>query len=383
MSERKKNKPSRTVARTRKATEPAKRKKADPVALGDIAANLAADLVTELASDATPRTDVASDEGNGATRRQADWTMLSRAVLGEPEYTVNQVAQASGISRHTLGLLWSAMGFPPVPDDEAIFTIRDVAALELAARAQGPTPLDDPSVVQLTRTMGQALSRVADTETGLLPPVGEARDIALSEDVLNTTERIVGFMWRRHLLASLWRRSAAGEVGLEGEAPQVVGFADMVDFTTISQEIGEYRLAQLVARFETLVYDHIPAHHGRVVKMIGDEVLFLADEVGQGAEIALGLVESHERDDTLPQIRVGLAVGPTVEFQGDRFGPTVNLASRLVNFAKPATVLVSEHVAESLGGSSGFAVKKLGSKPKLKGFGRVTAFALKRAQAQQ
>ena len=83
---------------------------------------------------------------------------------------------------------------------------------------------------------------------------------------------------------------------------------------------------------------------GRVVKMIGDEVMFAVDDGAFAADIAIALVEALVRDPDLPGVRVGLASGPTLSWEGDLYGPTVNLASRLVNIARPNSVHISDEL---------------------------------------
>ncbi len=112
--------------------------------------------------------------------------------------------------------------------------------------------------------------------------------------------------------------------------------------------------------------------------MIGDEVMFAVEDGVAAAEIALGLVEAYASDETLPDVRVGLALGPTVSWEGDLFGPTVNLASRLVNLARPSTILISDDLGQQLEGSPAFTLRHL-RPARLKGIGRVRSWVLRRA----
>ena len=91
----------------------------------------------------------------------------------------------------------------------------------------------------------------------------------------------------------------------------------------------------MVGRFETIAYDVVSSHGGRVVKMIGDEVMFLHDEPRAGAALALDLAERYRDDDDLSDVRVGLACGRVLERDGDVYGPVVNLANRIVSVALP------------------------------------------------
>ena len=94
---------------------------------------------------------------------------------------------------------------------------------------------------------------------------------------------VLEYVWRRHLEVEARRRLAQ----LEGSAPRArappwsSGFADLVGFTALSQQIPEDELAHVVGRFEAVAADVVSVHGGRLVKTIGDEVMFSADDVGR------------------------------------------------------------------------------------------------------
>ena len=148
---------------------------------------------------------------------------------------------------------------------------------------------------------------------------------------------------------SRWRLVAGSCAAIPEDGPgQVVGFADLVGFTALAQQVTDEELAEVVDQFERLAYDVVVAGGGRVVKMIGDEVMFLVDDPVFAAEIALGLAEASRDATELSDVRVGLAVGPVIEREGDAFGATVNLASRATAIAYPGTVVVSSELRELL-----------------------------------
>lgn len=295
---------------------------------------------------------------------------LAERLLGTAQLTAPQVAEAAGVSIEQGKQLWQALGFAPVADDQAIFTPVDVAMLR-AARQLVEEGVSEPRVLlQMARVIGQSLARVAaaEVESGS----GTARQEALSLPLVEQLEAFLGYAWRRHLVAAAARQVAAAEAATGGEL--AVGFADLAGFTAVSRQLEPQELAALVDRFEALAYDHIPLHGGRVVKMIGDEVMFAADDVAAGAAIALALARAQVAD--LPPLRVGLAAGPVLAWEGDLFGPTVNLASRLVSLARPNTALVSDYVAQRLEDHPFFAVRRL-PPVNLKGLGRERVYALR------
>jgi adenylate cyclase len=77
----------------------------------------------------------------------------------------------------------------------------------------------------------------------------------------------------------------------------------------------------------------------------------------------------------LPPARAGLACGSVVTREGDYFGPVVNLASRLVEIAKPGSVIASDDVHVTLAEDPAFAWKRLRPR-RIRDIGRVEIWAL-------
>jgi len=325
-----------------------------------------------------------------------DFRLIAEALLGKAEFTSLEISQQSGVDLEQAMRLWQALGFPPVPPEQRVFTRADVEILQTVRsliEQQDPEPA---ALMQLTRVIGQSLSRVSDaqvtaTSERLVRDRGEAshaaRNAARAElDDSNplverirmfapSIERFLAYVWRRHLLAAILRLSA---VPAAADRTLSVGFADLVGFTALSEALDPHELAAMVDRFESTTYEQIVARGGRVVKMIGDEVMFAVDEAAMAAEIGLALVEAHAGDSALPDVRVGLAHGPMLAWEGDLFGATVNLASRLVNFARPNTALVSEEFGQLLSEQPAFALRHLRA-VNLQGIGRVRMWVLRRA----
>jgi adenylate cyclase len=302
-----------------------------------------------------------------------DLLALFEALIGPLELTPLDVSAESGIDIEQARRLWRALGFPPVSDASRIFTRADVDVLHGVHRLIDRYGIDWPTVIQLARLTGRSLSRIADAQVDAGGPLMDDPSTVLPEFSADF-ERLMAYVWRRQLLAAILRRAAFPS---ESNHDVTVGFADLVGFTALSQALDASELAGMVDRFEALGYEHVPLHGGRVIKMIGDEIMFACDDVAGGAEIALALVEAHAADPDLPDLRVGIASGPTLQWDGDLYGPTVNLASRLVNVAHPGTVLVSETVARVLADAPDVTIRPL--RPmRLQGIGRVPTWVLRR-----
>jgi adenylate cyclase len=157
----------------------------------------------------------------------------------------------------------------------------------------------------------------------------------------------------------------------------------MTRFSVASQTLSAVELTKMINRFESTAFDTVAEFGGRVVKLIGDEVLFATDGPRAAADIALQLVDRLEEDPDMPRVRGGLSHGPVVEIQGDVFGETVNLASRLTEVAKSGSVLASESFKEALQGADDLEVRRIKRITMLKGVGRVRAYVLRRLDEQE
>jgi adenylate cyclase len=316
------------------------------------------------------------------------WRPLAEALLGKPEFTPLDVARETNFAIDELRRLWRALGFPPVADDETFFTRSDVEILR-AVRQLNELQLTEPrSLLLLTRVTGQSVARIADAQVTdaaerlnrrsqeTSPEVARGELIQRIQVLAGAFDQLLGYVWRRHLLAAVLRLSAMPSAA---DRDLTVGFADLVGFTALSQALEGRELAAIVERFEATAYEHIVERGGRVVKIIGDEVMFAVDDGPVAADIALELVEAYAEDPALPDVRIGLASGSTLAWEGDLFGPTVNLASRLVNFARPRSVLVSEELGAELRNLPQFTLRRL--KPvRLQGIGSVRIAVLRRSR---
>ena len=309
--------------------------------------------------------------------------------------TQSEVAVRTDIPVDVANRFWRALGFLDVDEDEAAFTDMDIEAVQLFQSLVALGIVDLDSAVQMARVIGSTMARIAEAETapGTTPILMSTGDSVLDADEfarqaeasIPAMTRLLEYVWRRHLQAATRRAMLHRTRGVdEGVRPvMAVGFADMVGFTVLSQHLGDEELAAVVARFEELAHDTVVALGGRVVKMIGDEVMFVVQSASGAAQIGLSLAEAYASDDLLSDVRVALAVGPVLVKDGDFYGPVVNLASRLVNVARPGTVLISDEFKLALEAES---AENIDTRPlrtrSLKDLGRVQMWKLIRAGSE-
>jgi adenylate cyclase len=147
-----------------------------------------------------------------------------------------------------------------------------------------------------------------------------------------------------------------------------------VNFTRSTRAWDSRQLEQVLERFESALSLRVAAVGGRVVKTLGDGVLFITDQARAAVEVALDTVAAHASDPALPSVRVGIALGPVMVRLGDVFGEPVNIASRLSDEARPDTVLVDKHAAEVL---EGLDVKPL-QRRSVRGYRSLTPYLVRR-----
>lgn len=310
---------------------------------------------------------------------------VEQALLGgEPRYRKAEVAEAAGVELSRAERLWEAMGFAHVTDDAVVFTESDVTALRMLVQLVSAEVITSEVETAVARSLAQTMSRLAEWQVGIFKSVlGEkfADDVdttaQFAEAILPVMDQLQGYVWRRHLAAIAARE--LGDTDTRADEPTlVVGFADIVGYTRLVRDFDEIELARLIDDFEDLTTRTVAENRGRIVKTVGDEVLFVADTAAGAAEIALSLNEGVAEEPRLPPLRIGLARGSVLARFGDVYGSTVNIASRLTTLARPASVLVDRECADALRGDRGFSLASIGPN-KVQGFRGLRAWALRRA----
>lgn len=273
--------------------------------------------------------------------------------MTEPEargLTNAEVAVLAGVDEAQARRFWRALGFPDA-GETAHFSEADVAALRTLREAMETSGLDLDTGMRLARAVGQNVARMSDwqvaaivsqVETTIADPTAEevaARTHESAESLAAALEDVLVYAWQQHLAAAVRRLDGAGSAPEEVQSV-TVGFADLVAFSALSNELDSARLGELVEIFESRCADVVAAHDGRMIKTLGDSVLFVADRAERAMDIAGGIVDVIGADRRLPDISIGLASGPVITKLGDVFGPPVNLAARLTALARRNRILV-------------------------------------------
>jgi adenylate cyclase len=310
---------------------------------------------------------------------------LEQAILGSlPELTGEEVAAAAGLTPDQAQRLWRALGFPAAGG--ASYSKADAEALGRVAAIERAGELDFDTIVRMTRAVGQTMDRLAEWEVATLasmldkdrPDVSKRSEaLRLAGAIGQDFEDLLTYVWRRHLLAAVARvESLEGEVD-EMIAEATVGFADLVSFSELTNRLDDDEIGDLVEVFESRSHDVVSRRGGRVVKTLGDSVLFMAPTPEDGVEIAWDIVRVIGGDQRLPDVRVGLVTGNVVLRMGDVYGPAVNLAARLVGVARRNRVITDAHTAQRLPDHL-YETRVLPARP-VRGFGDLEPVAVRRS----
>ena len=278
-----------------------------------------------------------------------------------PTLTVDEVAGASHTSAERVLGLRLASGLPVTPDDDGLppTAVDDMASFEAGVAMFGESP-----TLSFTRVMGAAMARVAEAAVSLFvtergPRVvagaektGESGEAAMARAARNAATTFMAVV--PSVMTNLLREHMARAVAKstvervpDGDARAVtvgIGFVDLVGSTSWSAGLTLEEHARALTTFETVAWDITTSHGGRVVKLIGDEVMFVASAGTDAARIARDLCRLTEQDPTLPAARGAVGYGVVGSKDGDYFGPLVNLVARAMDAAGTSSVVVTEEV---------------------------------------
>ena len=323
-------------------------------------------------------------------------------LLGEaPSLTLTELARRAGTSLETAQKFWRAMGFADVTPDAVHFTEQDVAALQDTATLLDETSesaLAAASVLELLRAQSYTMDRlvlweletfVTDLSERLSLDDTSARLVALDriDSLVDLLSRQLNYVWRRHMASILGRTDAEVSArGREDTGPDLyplirsLGFVDIVSCTQRAQGMSKAALTHMLEGFENTARDVITSRGARVVKTIGDAVMYISDDLLVAADVVTALVDELQKGPDAIRVRASLVEGRVISRSGDVFGPTVNLASRLVDAAEPGSIRLDEATAMAILRSSEASRYRVGQCHEVvaKGLGQIVPWSLER-----
>ena len=285
------------------------------------------------------------------------------------DVTFQQLSDQTGVPVELLMVIREAVGSAqPTPQDRLR---EDELLIAPFIEAQFKANFRPVAIERLLRVTGDSLRRIAETEadwwyTEMLEPL-VAKGISPSEAVNDEFSQQLTVLGEQALLATFhahqthtWTgniiRGIEGELERAGlhsrlERPPAMCFLDITGYTRLTQERGDSAAAQLAGELARMVQRTSVQHGGRPVKWLGDGVMFFFPDPGPGVMAALEMVD-RAAGAGLPPAHVGLHAGPVVFQEGDYFGQTVNVASRIAEYARPGEVLVTSAVVDASAGTS-------------------------------
>lgn len=302
---------------------------------------------------------------------------------GPPTVTLRAAAERLGVSLADLTHAWQALGLRAADPDVPALSSADVDALQswrTISAVTGPG-----AALNFLRIIGATMARLAEASGSMIRLAQPDLLMTHTHDELTTArayravaELVPGIsalmdsVWRHHITSA---RAYFENVIHDSSAVVTcgVGFADLSGFTVLTQRLSPTELSELLVEFSGAVSDVVHGDGGRVVKFIGDEVMWVNSDREQLLQAATDLIDYPRARESGLGVRAGLGYGLVLALGGDYFGTPVNLAARLVSAAAPGQILAAGDVVDALPGHPATPLEPL----TLKGFeGPVTAYDL-------
>ena len=289
------------------------------------------------------------------------WASLS-------DVTFRELSARTGVPVELLMVIREAVGSAqPQPEDRVR---EDELAIVPFIEQQVAYGFHSIAIERLLRVQGDSLRRMADSEADwwrseVITPALEAgqgadeianvefaaRLVALGEQaMLAMYHAQQTHAWTANIIEGFEILMAKAGLRSRLERPPAMCFLDITGYTRLTQERGDAAAAELAAQLARLVQRTSVQHGGRPIKWLGDGVMFFFKDPGPGVMAALDMVDGVGVAG-LPPEHVGLHAGPVIFQEGDYYGQTVNLASRIAEYARPGEVLVSQEVADASEGA--------------------------------
>ena len=329
-----------------------------------------------------------ADEMADAERRGRLFGLAGDVLLwsGPQTYTLRSAADSIGVTVEAAEHAWAILGL--TVDDVDTPTLSQADVDSLATWAAMRTQMGVDAADGYLRVLGASVARLAEAVSSMIRTSSPRLWLGHTGNELTTAQayrdvaefvprvgQMIDAIHRHHLVST--RTFIEGAV--QGPSAGLlcgVGFADLSGFTALTQSLTPAELSAMLTEFGATTSDVVHAHDGRVVKFLGDAVMWVNSDPVRLAQAALDLVQHPRAREEGLQVRAGLGYGEILAISGDYFGNAVNLAARLVAAAAPGQVLAAAEVYQRLPDWPGVIQEPL----QLKGFDApVTAYELGRS----
>jgi class 3 adenylate cyclase len=316
------------------------------------------------------------DEMAQAEREGRLFGLAGDAVIrsGPPQYSLRDAATQLGLPLEEIEHAWAVLGLTAESVDALLLSQADLDGLRTWAELQAL--IGSEAALGLLRVTGAGLARIAEAGSASLRAIVPAIQLNYTADELATAQafravanyapRIGAFLdaaYRQHLAnVRMYFEDVIRDTSASVECG--IGFVDLSGFTALTQQLQPDQLSMLLSEFSATVTDVVHADKGRVVKFIGDAVMWVAPRAASLAQAAADMVNHPKAVEAGLQVRAGIAYGSMVAVNGDYFGIPVNLAARLVAAAEPGQILAAQAVRDELPDWPGRALEPI----PLKGF---------------
>jgi len=257
--------------------------------------------------------------------------------------------------------LYEALGFAPPAAEEHIRE-GDRELVEVLKRFLAAGAEEAPTL-RLFRIYADSARRIAKAEAELYEVQIEGRlrrsgrnekellefGGRFGDQVIPSLERTILDVYRRHR-EHIWiehsinhAEAALEKAGLFERVPRPpsICFVDLTGYTRLTEIRGDEFAARLATTLASLVEDISRRRGGRPIRWLGDGGMFHFKDPTSAVLAGLDMVESAPAAE-LPPMHIGIHTGPVIFQDGDVYGRTVNLASRIASHATAGQVLASE-----------------------------------------
>jgi adenylate cyclase len=297
-----------------------------------------------------------------------DSSSIEEWMWGEPAtLTAADVAAAIGTEEGYVRRVWRLFGFAD-PGVGAVFFPADIELCRVQAEAS--ELFGTEHVEHMSRAVGAAARNIIEASIAVVPAafgdVGELPPMEAERILSAASVLLRGLIESVPALLVHQSRAALGFLGPGGvEQTLAVAFCDLVDSTALANA-SPTATERAIAEFETYAAEAIAQRAGRLVKFVGDEVMFATSSIDEALELARVVLQWVADHEHLSLARAGIAHGRVFVRDGDLYGPTVNLAARLVAHADPDAILVADEAGDATLVVKGFeAAVRVRTSPRL------------------